>query len=84
MKLYCGIDLGRTHCEICIINADGVVVHRARVESAFLAILKEISPFGIEMEIVFESCNTWYWLGDGLRQCGYKLGMSHTSLKLCI
>jgi len=80
MKRYCGIDLGKRKCALCVMDSAGRVLGRAMLESAIGPILEFLGRHGGpgEIECAFESCSTWYWLGDGLMAAGYRAHMAHT------
>ena len=79
MKFYCGIDLGKYKVDITVMDESGQNLKRTRLDSDIQAILKWLGQFPKDINIVFETCGTYYWLSDGLRDAGYlNLTMAHT------
>ncbi len=76
---YCGIDLGSSKTQVCIIDDDERVLTNTKVSSdigSVLTVLQEYSPDNVK--IVAESTFNWDWLVDGLRDQGYSIILAHT------
>jgi len=79
MALYCGIDLHSRDCWLAILDDGLEVVREAKVDNDLGAILEILEPYREDLEgIAVESTFNWYWLVDGLDECGYQMHLVNT------
>jgi len=80
MKLYGGIDLHSNNSVIHIIDEQGHVVFKKRITNDLEKIKAYLRPYSHELTgLVVESTYNWYWLVDGLMECGYTLHLANTA-----
>jgi transposase len=77
MELYCGIDLGSTSAQICVIDSDEKVLVQRSVRCQLDKVLEVLAAFERKPKIVIESTFNWYWLVDGLRAAGFDVKLAH-------
>jgi transposase len=79
MALYCGIDLHSRDCWLAILDGGLKVVREAKVGNDLEAILEILEPYREDLKgIAVESTFNWYWLVDGLDECGYQMHLVNT------
>lgn len=77
MKLYGGIDLHSTNSYMVLIDETGRINYKKRLPNDMVVIRNELSQFSDIESLVVESTYNWYWLGDGLMDDGYKVGLAN-------
>lgn len=76
---YCGIDLGGSKSQVCVIDEDERNQINTKVPSDITSVLSVLKPFPREgVRIVAESTFNWDWLADGLQEAGYDLTLAHS------
>jgi transposase len=78
MKFYCGIDLSARDCHVCVIDEGMKVVVQLKLRNELKQVVKVLSPYRENLEIVVESTFNWYWLVDGLQAAGFNVVLAHT------
>jgi len=78
MEYYCGIDLGATNSDLCVLDDRDNILLRKKVSNDKAQILKVLEPFKDDLEVVVESTFNWYWLIDALQEAGYKVVFAGT------
>ena len=63
-RFYCGIDLHAKRMFICVLNADGEIVHHQNGEANPQHFLRAIAPYRNDLVVAVECMFTWYWLAD--------------------
>lgn len=76
--LYVGIDLHSNNHVVGILDCnDGRITHK-RLANRLSLLLDFLKPYkGHILEIAVESTFNWYWMVDGLLDCGYKVNLVH-------
>ncbi len=80
MTFYCGIDLHSNNSVVVVINENGEIVKRKKLDN----ILSDITDFLEQSKndmagVVVESTFNWYWLFDGLLEHGFKVHLANTT-----
>lgn len=80
MKLYGGIDLHSNNSVLVLIDEEDRVVVEKRLRNDLALILQELTPYRKKLTgLVVESTYNWYWLVDGLMDCGYRVHLANTA-----
>ena len=80
MKLYSGIDLHSNNCVVVVIDGRDRVVYERRHANDLGVIKAALSPYADSIAgVVVESTFNWYWLVDGLMECGYRVHLANTA-----
>lgn len=80
MKLYAGIDLHSTNCNLGIINGRDKRMLKKKLPNDPNPILEHLAPHKKEIQgIVIESTFNWYWLVDLLMDNGYQVHLANPS-----
>ena len=80
MKVYAGIDLHSSNNYVGIIDEQDQRLYQKRLPNRIEHILPALEPFRDSLEgVVVESTYNWYWLVDGLQECGYKVHLANPS-----
>ena len=78
MEHIAAVDLHADNGYYGIIEADGKRVYQKRLPNDLPMVLKELAPYRETLRcIVIESTYNWYWLGDGLREQGYRVKLAN-------
>ena len=79
-RLYAGIDLHSNNSVVVVTDEKDRVKFGRRLPNRLSVVLGELEPFreGLR-DIALESTFNWYWLGDGLRDAGYKVHLANTA-----
>lgn len=78
MKLYCGVDLHSNNGVYVVIDEnDKKLLHR-RLPNDLDTVLDHLGPYREDLDCVaVESTFNWYWLVDGLMDCGYPVKLAN-------
>ena len=80
MKLYCGIDLHANNSVIAVMDEQDKPVYENRLPNDLSAILEALLPYQDSLQgCVVESTYNWYWLVDGLMDCGFEVRLANTA-----
>lgn len=80
MDLYAGIDLHSNNSVVVVINAEGQVLYRRRLDNDLQRIAHALAPCREQLQaVVVESTFNWYWLVDGLQELGYPVQLANTT-----
>lgn len=78
MKLFVGIDLHSNNNYVAIIDQDGKVKFKQKLQNNLTEILKILKPFKRHTEqVAVESTFNWYWIVDGLQAQGYNVQLAN-------
>jgi len=77
MGFYCGLDLGGTHCQVCVINDAMEIQVERKVRNELSQITELLAQYDPAPQCVVESTFNWYWLVDGLMEAGYEICLAH-------
>ena len=77
MAFYCGLDLGATHCQVCVINDAMEIQVERKVRNELSQITELLEQYDPAPQCVVESTFNWYWLVDGLQESGYEICLAH-------
>ena len=78
MKYYVGIDLHSNNSYVAVIDEQGVVKFKQKLDNNITIILNTLQIFKKEiLGVVVESTFNWYWLVDGLEDAGYKVRLAN-------
>jgi transposase len=73
MTLYCAIDLHSTNNVPVVIDDHDKVLFQKRLPNDLATVKTALDPFKDQLQgVAVESTFNWYWLVDGLQECGYK------------
>ena len=78
MKFYCGIDLSARDCHVCVIDEQLQIMVQQKLRNDLPKIIKLLTPYQGQLQIVVESTFNWYWLVDGLKAAGFDVVLAHT------
>lgn len=77
---YCGIDLHSNNSVVVVMDAQGKVVYRRRLDNDLRWIEQALAPYRAGLRgVVVESTFNWYWLVDGLMAAGYPVKLANTT-----
>ncbi len=80
MKYYGGIDLHSNNVVIAIVDEQGAIKARKRINNELHQILLFLSRFKADLAgLVVESTFNWYWLVDGLMEADYRVHLANTT-----
>lgn len=80
MGLYSGIDLHSTNSYVVVSDESGHSVLEKRFPNDLQSILGGLEPYREDLQgVAVESTFNWYWLVDGLMDCGHKVHLVNTS-----
>lgn len=80
MKLYGGIDLHSNNVVIVVLDEQGVIKARKRINNELHQILLFLSSFKSNLVgLVVESTFNWYWLVDGLMEADHQVHLANTT-----
>jgi len=72
MTVYCGIDLHANNSVLAVVDERGDLRFNKRLPNELGRILAALEPFADQRDsVVGESTFNWYWLVDGLMDCGF-------------
>lgn len=77
MSFYCGLDLGATHCQVCVVDEAMEVQVERKVRNELGRITELLERYDPAPQCVVESTFNWYWLVDGLMEAGYEICLAH-------
>jgi transposase len=78
--VYCGIDLHANNSVVAVIDAEGKLVYRRRLENDLRRITAALAPYRAQLRgVVVESTFNWYWLVDGLMERGFLVKLANTT-----
>jgi transposase len=78
MEHIAAVDLHSDNGYYGIIEPDGKRVYQKRLPNDLSSVLHELEPYRETIRcIVIESTYNWYWLGDGLREQGYRVKLAN-------
>jgi len=78
MNLYSGIDLHSNNSVVVVMNAEGKVLYRRRLENDLGKITQALAPYRKDLiGVVVESTFNWYWLVDGLMEASYPVRLAN-------
>ena len=61
---YAGLDLGKRHSYLAVVDERGRTVRQGRVESTPEGLLASISGLGPELRLALEATRAWEWAYD--------------------
>jgi len=80
MKLYVGIDLHSNNSVVSILDEEDRIIVERRLANDLGTIGELLAPYSGTIEgVVVESTFNWYWLVDGLMECGYRVHLANTA-----
>lgn len=74
---YCGIDLGSTHSQVCVIDADDQVLYNKKLRNNIDSFVHLLKDYGAELRVLVESTFNWDWIVDGLQAHGVHVELAH-------
>jgi transposase len=78
MELYAGIDLHSNNCYVTVIDGSDRVVVERRVANDLAKVVALLRCHeGRMVGVVVESTYNWYWLVDGLMECGFSVHLAN-------
>jgi transposase len=78
MKLYAGIDLHSNNSLVSVIDETDRVLVERRVPNELQQIVRVLEPYRQRMTgVAVESTYNWYWLVDGLMECGFTVHLAN-------
>src|SRR5262245_11181543 len=63
-RFYCGVDLHARTLSLCLLDAQGAVVHHDTHPASSADFLQAIAPFRDGLAVACECMFAWYWLAD--------------------
>jgi transposase len=79
-ELYGGIDLHSNNNVVVVIDQEGKVLCRRRLDNDLTRIERTLAPYREQLHgVVVESTFNWYWLVDGLLERGYRVHLANTT-----
>lgn len=80
MALYGGIDLHSNNVMISVIDTQDHLIFEKRLPNDLPLIQSHLQPYQSRLRgLVVESTYNWYWLVDGLAECGYDVHLANTT-----
>ena len=76
-KHYCGIDLHARKMYVCVIDAEGNVLHHRNYNTNPTEFLKAIAPFREGLVVGVECMFAWYWLSDLCKKENIEFVLGH-------
>ncbi len=76
-RRYVGIDLHRRRSVIFTMDGEGNKLGCRRIANEPLALLRAVTEFGPEPEVIVEATYGWYWAVDCLRDNGLSVHLAH-------
>jgi len=76
-RFYCGIDLHAKHMFICVLDAEGKIVHHQNGDANPHHFLRAIAAFRDDLVVAVECMFTWYWLADLCSREGIPFVLGH-------
>jgi hypothetical protein len=76
-RFYCGVDLHARSLSLCLLDAQGAVVHHDTHPATSADFLQAIAPFRDGLVVACECTFAWYWLADLRSREGIPFVLGH-------
>src|SRR5262245_320584 len=76
-RFYCGVDLHARALTLCVLDAQGVVVHHDSHPATGPDFLAAVAPFREGLAVACECMFAWYWLADLCSREGIPFVLGH-------
>ena len=74
---YAGLDTGKRHSYLAVVDERGRTVRQGRVESTPEGLLASLSGLGPELRLALEATRAWEWAYDLLSDQGLEVTLVH-------